>query len=259
MPPLNPQVPPDLPAQVTSSQNLIAHIVGTIDNIPPVAVSGGPTRTVECTSPTVTPVTLDGSQSFDTDPGDSISHYQWFTAGGTGMGNQAVVSTSLPLGHSAFVLHVYDEDLGSNAAPLDINVADSTAPTLTLSPQNACVWPPDHKRLRFRLGTDVIATATDVCDLAPTVRIVNVTSNQPDNSPGDGNTVNDTSFSSNAFCIRRERTLPLGERIYSVTIEARDASGNLTTTVLPIRVAASNNGSPCPSIGTVIADDAPCE
>ncbi len=238
---------------------IVAHIVGTIDNIPPVAVSGGPTRTVECTSSTLTPVTLNGSSSFDTDPGDAISHYQWFTAGGMGMGNQAVVSTALPLGHSAFVLHVYDDDLGSAAAPLDINVVDSTAPTLTLSPQSACMWPPDHKRIRFRLGIDVTATATDACDGTPTVRIVNVTSSQPDNGPGDGNTVNDASFSDHAFCIRRERTPPLEERIYHVTIEARDASGNITTTVLPIRVATSNNGSPCSSIGVVIADDAPCE
>ncbi len=237
---------------------IVAHLVGTIDNVPPVAVSGGPTRTVECSAP-LTPVTLNGSLSYDPDPGDSISHYQWFTAAGAGMGNQAVVSTAVPLGHSGFVLHVYDADLGSAAAPLDINVVDSIAPTLTLSPQSACVWPPDHKRIRFRLGTDVTATVTDVCDAAPTVRIVNVTSNQPDNTVGDGNVLNDTSFSDHAFCIRRERTTQLGERVYSVTIEARDASGNTTTTVLPIHIATNHNGNACPNIGTVIANDAPCE
>ena len=82
---------------------------------------------------------------------------------------------------------------------------------------------------------------------------------QPDNFPGDGNTENDASFSDHAFCIRRERTPQLGERVYSVTIEDRDASGNTTTQVLPIHVAVSHNGSSCPAVGAVIADNAPCE
>lgn len=237
---------------------VVAHIVGTIDNIPPVAVSGGPTRTVECSSP-LTPVTLNGLSSFDPDPGDSISHYQWFTAAGAGVGNQAVVSTVLPLGHSAFVLHVYDDDLGSASAPLDINVIDSTSPTLALSPASTCMWPPDHKRIRFRLGTDIIATSTDTCDSAPTVRIINVTSTQPDNFPGDGNTLHDATFSDHAFCIRRERTPLLGERIYWITVEARDAAGNTSTQTLPIHVTPTHKGSSCPSLGTVIPDDAPCQ
>jgi hypothetical protein len=173
-----------------------------------------------------------------------------------GMGNQAVVPTALPLGHSAFVLHVYDDDLGSAAAPLDIHVVDSTAPTLTLSTSASCIWPPNHKLVRFGLGTDVRTTSTDTCDNAPSVRIVNVTSNQPDNAPGDGNTTNDTRFTDHAFCIRRERTPQLGDRIYTVTIEVRDASGNATTKQLAIRV---ENGSQCQSMGTEIADDAPCE
>ncbi|HRI70915.1 MAG TPA: hypothetical protein PK156_42065 [Polyangium sp.] len=250
---------PDEEEEEEGGRNVRAHIVGTIDNVPPIAVSGGPTRTVECSSPTLTPVTLDGSHSYDPDPGDSISHYQWFTAGGSGRGNQAIVSTSVPLGHSAFVLHVYDDDLGSAAAPLDINVVDSTAPTLTLSPASTCMWPPDHKRIRFRLGTDVIATATDACDVAPTVRIVNVTSTQPDDFLGDNTSVNDATFSDQAFCIRRERSALLGERIYFVTIEARDVFGNVTTKTLPIHVAANHNGQSCPSLGTVIAEDAPCQ
>ena len=81
-----------------------------------------------------------------------------------------------------------------------------------------------------------------------------------DNIFGDGNTINDASFSDHAFCIRRERTPQLGERLYLITVQARDASGNTTTKVLPIRVAANNSGGgSCPSIGTVITDNAPCE
>jgi hypothetical protein len=44
--------------------------------------------------------------------------------------------------------------------------------------------------VRFELGIDIVAEASDACDATPTVRVVRVTSSQPDdaNALGDGNT-----------------------------------------------------------------------
>src|SRR5437762_9781602 len=80
--------------------SLDAHLEGVVDNVPPVAVSGGPKRNVECSrnAAGLTDVVLDGRASSDPDPGDSISHYQWFTTLSQGVSNQAVATVSLPLG-----------------------------------------------------------------------------------------------------------------------------------------------------------------
>jgi molybdenum cofactor biosynthesis protein B len=71
------------------------------------------------------------------------------------------------------------------------------------------------------------------CDDAPLVRVVNVTSSEPANATGDGQTEPDVLFGTGAFCLRAERRGngekgPNGKkngRVYTVTLEATDASG----------------------------------
>lgn len=240
-----------------TSHSMTADLVGTIDNVPPVADAGGPTQVVECTSPTLSTATLDGSGSFDVDPGDSISHYQWFTSADQGIANTAQADVHLPFGQSDFVLHVYDQKLGASATPLAVQVVDTTPPDLTLEPSSLCLWPPNHRRVRFGLGSDIIASATDACDTASTIKIVGVTSNEPDNLLGDGDTVGDTSFADRAFCVRRERSgLGVG-RTYTVTVEARDFSGNASQKEVIVTVP-HDRPQHCRSAGTEIDDTAPC-
>jgi hypothetical protein len=120
------------------------------------------------------------------------------------------------------------------------------------------MWPPNHARVRFRLGTDVTATATDNCDPSPKVAIVAVTSNEPPNVVGAGNTSGDVSFSANAFCLRRERSGTGTGRVYTATIEAKDYSGNITRK--EVRVSVPHSAQPgCGLIGTEIPDGVPCE
>jgi len=197
-----------------------AHLEGAIDDVPPVAVSGGPVQSVECTSQDLTPVTLDGSASFDSDPGDEISHYQWFTDLGDAVGNQAEEVVELPLGEASYVLHAYDSELGSDADDVTVRVVDTTPPDLQVEPASLCLWPPNHARLKFTLGKELHAEAVDVCDPDPTVRIVGVISNEPDNGLGDGDTRSDVAFSDSAFCVRRERSGAGPGRRYWVIVKA---------------------------------------
>jgi hypothetical protein len=69
----------------------------------------------------------------------------------------------------------------------------------------------------------------------PVVRLVSITSNEPDDDNGDGNTVNDiqgAAFGTADFVfqLRAERRGGGTGRIYTVTYEVEDASGNTTTT-----------------------------
>jgi len=241
-----------------SDRNLHGDLTGIIDDVPPVADAGGPSRVVECTSPTLTPAVLDASRSRDPDPGDRISHYQWFSAQDVGLGNMAQLPVSLPFGESQFVLHVYDQELGADSTVLTVKVVDTTPPKLEVTPSSFCMWPPNHRRVRFTLGKDFNASAVDTCDVAPTVKIVSVTSNEPDNGLGDGDTMGDISFGPTSFCVRRERSGLGTGRQYTVTVEARDASGNASHEEIQVLVPHDHQAE-CRSAGTELDEAAPCE
>ena len=75
---------------------------------------------------------------------------------------------------------------------------------------------------------------SDNCDPNPVVRLVSIVSNEPDNGLGDGDTANDIQgvalgTDDRAFQVRSERAGVGSGRIYTITYEAEDASGNKTT------------------------------
>jgi hypothetical protein len=146
---------------------------------------------------------------------------------------------------------------GNDEAPHQRSV-DATPPALSVSPGSLCMWPPDHGRVIFRLGSDVAATATDDCDPAPSVRIAGVTSSEADNGLGDGDTANDVSYSDHAFCVRRERAGTGSGRTYTVAVEAKDESGNTTTQQILVEVPHQQLPG-CDAVGQPIAETAPCE
>src|SRR5580765_8499338 len=110
----------------------------------------------------------------------------------------------------------------------------------------SCLWPVDHKMVLFTLD-DVTATTTGSCTL-PTLKIIGVTSNQPENGGGSGDTSPDYTFNSSGVCLRAERdgTSCHTPRIYTITFEATDGTVSVTNTVNVV-VNHSQNGQKCPS------------
>jgi uncharacterized repeat protein (TIGR01451 family) len=109
-------------------------------------------------------------------------------------------------------------------------VLDIVPPKLTLALSQTRLWPPDHKLITINASISV----TDNCDPNPRVRLVSVTSNEPDNGLGDGDTANDVQGAAlgtddRTFQLRAERSGRGTGRVYTVTYEASDASGNTTT------------------------------
>lgn len=232
-----------------SGGRVVADASGSISNVPPHADASRTPATVECTSHTTTPITLDGTASSDPD-GESIAHYQWFRLGqgspeSISSGNAAVVQTSLPAGvPAAFQLHVYDAKLGANETVANVTVVDTTPPTLEVSPRSFCAWPPNHKAACYRLGREITATVSDICDPNPIVRVASVTSNQPATGTGlgAGNTPQDVTWTDDEFCVLVERAAKLGPRVYTATLEAVDHAGNSTTE--NVYVTVPGDGSP---------------
>ncbi|WP_455210865.1 hypothetical protein [Kaarinaea lacus] len=196
-----------------------------IDNQPPVAQICADV-TAECAGAT-TDVVVDGSCSSDPD-GDPVS-YQW--SSGTCTFDDATAvnpSASCPLGVNTVTLVVTDP-IGASSAPYDaqVIVEDTTPPLLSVSMTPDTLWPPNHKLVPVTAGI----TVTDSCDANPAVILFSAVSNEPDNSLGDGNTVDDIQDADigtddRELLLRAERQGPGSGRIYTITYEAEDSSGN---------------------------------
>ncbi|MBE0685859.1 MAG: ExeM/NucH family extracellular endonuclease [Anaerolineaceae bacterium] len=108
---------------------------------------------------------------------------------------------------------------------IGLKVCELVPPTVTVSVTPDTLWSPNHKYV------EVVATvdATDNWDPNPTVELISVTSNEPDNGEDDGNTVDDIVIVDNYhFLLRAERSDLGSGRIYTITYKVMDACGNFT-------------------------------
>jgi hypothetical protein len=119
-----------------------------------------------------------------------------------------------------------------------VTVVDTRPPTIEIRLDPEVLWPPNHE-LRPITATVV---ATDVCTPEPTVRLVAITSSEPENATGDGHTAPDVEGASlgtddRAFLLRAERRGNGEGRVYTVRYVARDFANNETaaeaTVVVP--------------------------
>ena len=212
---------PGPPASATFSV-----LLQTGTSIAPVA-SAGPDQTVECISHAGTPITLDGSKSSDPD-GDPLT-FVWRDALNNVVGTAAVVNLTLPLGTHIFTLKVTDPGGLSSTATTSVTVRDTTSPTLRVSLSPSLLWPPNDKLVKIMANIQV----SDSCDPNPTVELLSITSSEA-LQPGDVQAAIGTDASS--FQLRATRAGSGAERIYTVTYQATDHSGNSTTASATVTV-----------------------
>src|SRR5262249_58860908 len=121
-------------------------LAGTIVNEPPTASAAATPRTVECTSPDATDVTLDGGAS--SDPENNIVLFAWRRGSRTGadIGGDPLVHVTQPLGvPQPYVLAVVDTAGQASTDTTAGTLLDRTPPTITTaSPSPATIWPPKH-------------------------------------------------------------------------------------------------------------------
>jgi hypothetical protein len=127
-----------------------------------------------------------------------------------------------------------------------VTVNDTQAPTITTGGP-VTLWSPDHTYATFNV-TDLISSVVDNCDASVGVggvRITKATSDEPENSSGDGNTTNDIVIAADCKSVnlRSERTGDGNGRVYTITFEVTDASGNVGTATNTVTVPNSQNGS----------------
>jgi hypothetical protein len=200
--------------------------------------NAGADQTIECNRGGT--VTLDGSASYDPD-GEPIT-YAWKQVSGTTVGltvsGATATFTAAPPGVYEFHLTVTDTNGASATDNVVVTIRDTTPPNLLVSLSPNTLWPPNHKMVDITANI----TVTDACDAKPTVKLVSITSNEPANSTGDGNTSPDIAGATfgtddRSFQLRAERKGNGNGRVYTVTYNAQDASGNTAQQIATVTVA----------------------
>jgi X-Pro dipeptidyl-peptidase len=199
--------------------------------------SGGgdsaPSNTVSISTPEIT-----------SDPAASGTHGEQFSYaitaeysptsyGATGLpgGLSADTNTGLisgvptAVGHFSVTLSATNA-LGTGTSSLSLTIVDSAPPVIaSVTPSPDSLWPPNHKMVAVTIS----AAVTDAADIAPVTRIVSVTSNE--GGPADWQITGPLSLS-----LRATRLGEGSGRSYTITIESRDASGNVSTTTTSVVV-----------------------
>jgi YVTN family beta-propeller protein len=221
-----------------ASQGTVS-VIRTQQNGPPTA-DAGPDQVVATGSCTAT-VTLDGRGSSDPD-GDPLT-YRW--TGPFGEATGATPTVQLPLGAHTVTLSVSDGKGGTASDTVRIAVMDVTPPSITnISATPHSLWPPNH----VMVPVTVTAAATDNCDPNPVLRVVSVSSNEPESGLGSGDTAPDWQITGPmTVSLRAERSALGTGRIYTITLAADDASGNRGTATVQVLVPRDSHS--CPSCG----------
>lgn len=178
-------------------------------NAPPIAFAGAD-QVLECTSPSGASATLDGSGSSD-DHG--IASWTW-REGATTIGTGAVTLVPLGLGLHSITLTVADAAGLLSDDDVQVTVQDSRSPSIALNVEQRLLWPPNGtmRLVARRVG------ATDICDTAPAVSVSVSHAGDAQVLPnGDG------TFD---VWVRAVRDGSGGDRTYTITVVATDASGN---------------------------------
>lgn len=104
---------------------------------------------------------------------------------------------------------------------------DTTPPTVTCSVTPNSIWPPNHKMVNVNASVSV----TDAGSGPAGFTLVSVTSNEPDNGLGDGDTANDIQgwaigTPDTSGQVRAERSGRGSGRVYTLTYAGMDQAGN---------------------------------
>jgi uncharacterized repeat protein (TIGR01451 family) len=150
----------------------------------------------------------------------------------------AATNAGTTLSNTATVAASNDLTPTNNTATSTTQVVppDTTPPTIGCRASPNQLWPPNHRLV----PVTVTVTATDASG-TPTVTLVSVTSSEPDNGLGDGDTAGDiqgwlTGTDDRTGQLRAERGGGGPGRVYTLTYRATDQAGNTTTAICAVTV-----------------------
>jgi hypothetical protein len=164
--------------------------------------------------------------SFDPDTGDTITLMQ-------------SPNGPYPLGTTSVTLTVTDNHGASSQCMANVTVVDTTPPAITgASASPSSLSPANHKMVNVTINYSV----SDNCDASPAC-VLSVTSNEPVNGTGGGDTSPDWEvIDAHHVRLRAERAGGGSGRVYSITITCTDESANTTSRSVTVTVPHSAKG-----------------
>jgi len=219
----------------SSNSSSASQTITVIDNTPPV-ISCPANITVNAIAGTCA-----GPASFSVGASDNCG-------GSPAVNTDHASGSSFPVGTTTVHATATDAAGNTSSCSFTVTVKDITPPVITLNGNTITLWPPNHKYTTVNV-TDLVASASDLCDPAVnlnSVVIASVSSDEPNNSAGDGNTTNDIVIAPGCKSVqlRAERMGGSNGRVYTITFKVTDGSGNSTTATAKVTVPKSQNGNP---------------
>ena len=133
--------------------------------------------------------------------------------------------------NTAVVTSDWDPVQANDAASATVRVSNPAPGVANASTDRSVLWPPNHRMVTVAVRYDV----TDNCDPTPSCAL-SVTSSEPVNGTGDGDTAPDwVILDAHRVQLRAERSGGGSGRVYRITIACTDNAGGVgtvTTTVL---------------------------
>jgi hypothetical protein len=142
------------------------------------------------------------------------------------------------LGQHSVMLTVTDSHGATSSCTTTVTVVDRTPPAITGgSVDQPQLWPPNHKMVNVTVNY----SAADNC--GPVTCTLSVSSNEPINGTGDGDTAPDWQVvDAHHVLLRAERAGNGSNRIYTIKITCTDRSGNSSTKNIIVTVPKSQGG-----------------
>lgn len=136
-----------------------------------------------------------------------------------------------------------DDNGNQRSCSATVTVKDTQKPTIAFTLDPSVLWPPNHRLVTINAAV----TVSDVCNPNPAFVLTSITSSQPDNGLGDGDTVNDIQDASYgtadlSFLLRAERSPQGAPRTYTVVYSVSDGSGNTVQAAGAVIVPQSQSG-----------------
>ena len=151
--------------------------------------------------------------------------------------------SGLSLGQHTITLYVHDGINDTVMSGINLEIVDTSVPTLAPVPSQSILWPPNHKMVDILIETN----ATDNNGM-PVTLSASVASNEPEEGLGDGDMAPDWTIpiidqetGLIQLLLRAERSGSGNGRAYSVVIIATDVSNNSSTATVEIVVPHDNS------------------
>lgn len=172
--------------------------------------------------------------------GPECEAYGSVDAGSYDLNGDAVLITETPggpfvLGDTDVELTIEDSFDTSDTCVGTVTVVDPTPPAIdAVDATPDSLWPPNHKMVAVNL----VALATDACDLVPECSITNVDSNEPETGCGSGKKKPDWVITGDlSVDLRAERCGTGNARVYTIEVMCADDAGNAVSTTTEVLVA----------------------